>query len=870
MIGRQISHYRILEKLGEGGMGVVYKAEDIKLTRTVALKFLRSDTLPSQQDKARFIYEARAASAFEHTNICSIFEIDETEDGQLFICMPFYEGETLRSKIKRGPLQIADAIGIAIQIGDGLQEAHGKGIIHRDIKSGNIIVAPKGQVKIMDFGLATGDRTTRLTSTGVTLGTVAYMSPEQVRGEKLDLRTDIWSTGVVLYEMIAGSLPFSADLDQATMYLIVNQEPKPLTGVRTGVPIELERIASKAMAKLSAERYQSAAELVADLGALQRKLESKELLTPSVPEPTDFRRGLARSASNKTVRNASIALAALVCILAAMWITRGGSLPRAHPIQVTHGAALQNMPAISPDGERIAYVSYESGNPDIYVTDVRGGVPLNLTQSPSAEYGPKWSPDGSSIVFESDRGGERSIWKVGQFGGSPMLLFRNAICPAISADGKKIVFSRVNKKGNLRIGVALLSDMEKVKILTGDGDGPWDHLYPAWSPDGKEICYSAHRNLWLVSSEGGKARQLTTDEKLDEDPVWSPDGRHVYFSSYREETLSLWRVSARGGKAERVTMGAAQEAEPSMSHDGKRLAYSTTESGRKILLRDLGAGKDTSVPGLEGGNMPSVARDKSRIVFVSNRWGGKSDLWIQSIKSHEASVPPPVRLTDQPGNAAHPVISPDGKWIAYCRIFQGRRDIWIVSSDGGQPVKFGADSASTMTPSWSPDNSMLAFVSDRDGGFHVWVAPVREGKCTGSPTQVTTGDIQADGPCWSPDGKRIAFRGVSGDESEIWVVPLDGKTAPRQVTQGAQALRTRWEPSENALLVSGLWGQGQYSLRRVPLVRNGAKEITLNVLLNSGSFNGMFDLSRDGQLLVYCNETLRGSIWVLEAEKGAF
>ncbi len=271
MIGKNVSHYRILEKLGEGGMGVVYRAEDTKLQRTVVLKFLSPTALGTEEEKARFINEARAAAALNHQNICTVHEIDEAE-GQPFIAMEFIDGRSLKEIVKTGPLKLDEAVDIALQVAQGLQEAHEKGIVHRDVKSANIMVTGRGQAKIMDFGLAKSPGGTRLTREGTTLGTVAYMSPEQARGEAVDHRTDIWSFGVVLYETIAGRLPFQGDYDQAVVYSILNEHPEPLTALRTGVPMELEQVVTRCLEKNPAERYQTAGDLVADLRRLKRIL----------------------------------------------------------------------------------------------------------------------------------------------------------------------------------------------------------------------------------------------------------------------------------------------------------------------------------------------------------------------------------------------------------------------------------------------------------------------------------------------------------------------------------------------------------------------------------------------------------------------
>jgi eukaryotic-like serine/threonine-protein kinase len=276
MIDKTISHYKVLEKLGEGGMGVVYRAHDTKLDRDVAIKFLSATHAVTEQDKSRFIHEARAASTLEHPNICTIHEIDETPDGRMFLVMPCYEGIPLNKKIEEKPLAIEEAIVIAIQIANGLQAAHVKGIVHRDIKSSNIFITSNGQAKVMDFGLARSAGMTQVTKTGMTVGTVPYMSPEQARGEKVDHRTDIWSLGVILYEMITGRIPFRSEYAEALVYSIMNEEPEPVTGIRSGVPMDLERVIQKCLNKITDERYQTARDLIADLHRIQRITSSQD------------------------------------------------------------------------------------------------------------------------------------------------------------------------------------------------------------------------------------------------------------------------------------------------------------------------------------------------------------------------------------------------------------------------------------------------------------------------------------------------------------------------------------------------------------------------------------------------------------------
>ena len=274
MIGKIISHYKILEKLGGGGMGVVYKAQDTKLDRTVALKFLPAHLLADKEAEQRFNSEAKAASSFDHPNICTIYDIGKTDDDQSFIVMAYYKGETLKKKIERGPFKIEEAIDIVSQVAEGLKRAHKKGIVHRDIKPANIFITNDGIAKILDFGLVKVSTQTQLTVIGTTMGTVGYMSPEQTKGEEVDHRTDIWSLGIILYEMVTGKSPFKGEYDQAIMYSILNENPQPITGLRTGVPMELERIVNKALIKNQEERYQNIADILVDLKNIKKEYET--------------------------------------------------------------------------------------------------------------------------------------------------------------------------------------------------------------------------------------------------------------------------------------------------------------------------------------------------------------------------------------------------------------------------------------------------------------------------------------------------------------------------------------------------------------------------------------------------------------------
>jgi len=289
MIGQALSHYRVLEKLGGGGMGVVYRAEDERLRRHVAIKLLPQELTRDADAKRRFVLEAQAASALDHPNICTIHEIDETPDGQLFLVMAYYDGETLKTKIERGPLKLDAALDYAVQMAQGLVKAHGAGIVHRDIKPANTLVTSDGLVKILDFGLARLLGQTGVTRTGTTLGTPAYMSPEQMLGSEVDARSDLWSMGVVLYEMLSGQLPFGGEHPATIAHAITHATPAPLTSLRSGIPIELERIVGRMLAKSPADRYQTAADLLSELRRVQRESDSRQVTIVAAPQSPNVR-----------------------------------------------------------------------------------------------------------------------------------------------------------------------------------------------------------------------------------------------------------------------------------------------------------------------------------------------------------------------------------------------------------------------------------------------------------------------------------------------------------------------------------------------------------------------------------------------------
>ncbi|MCH8021453.1 serine/threonine protein kinase, partial [candidate division KSB1 bacterium] len=348
MIGKTISHYKILSKLGSGGMGIVYKAEDTKLDRHVALKFLPQHLSQAEEEKKRFIHEAKAASALDHPNICTIHEIDETADGQLFIAMAHYEGKTLDKKIEQGPMKLGEVVDIAVQISEGLAKAHAKEIVHRDLKPANVMLTEEGVVKILDFGLAKLRGRTKLTKSGTTLGTAAYMSPEQARGEEVDQRTDIFSLGVLLYEMLTGQQPFLGDYEQAVLYAILHEGPEPITVLRSGVPMELELSVFKCLEKAQAERFQSVTDLLVDLKKFRKNLVKSQTGLAAVAATAE---GATRGGPGISflVGAALAGLAVILAIIAYFNLSLKSTVLRlTNPRQITTGKLLERYPTWSP------------------------------------------------------------------------------------------------------------------------------------------------------------------------------------------------------------------------------------------------------------------------------------------------------------------------------------------------------------------------------------------------------------------------------------------------------------------------------------------------------------------------------------------
>ena len=911
MVGQTVSHYRVVRRLGGGGMGEVYEALDVALGRRVAIKFLSSARAHDHESVLRFEREARAASALSHPHICTVHDVSLSNE-QPFIVMELLDGQTLRDRLKSAPLDTPFIVDVGCQVADALEAAHAARIIHRDITPANIFVTRSDHVKILDFGLAklapekdfyaaigqgAAEETHEelLTSPGAALGTTAYMSPEQIRADPLDQRTDLFSFGCVLYEMATGRRAFEGRSTALIFDGILRTTPAAPKLVNPAVPDDLDRLIRKALEKDPDLRYQTAREIKADLLRMDRDsgaARAEGAASGSRAEPSGPRsrsRSHSRSASLSphqpprpsgppgVLRRARWWVAPMFVLGAAaagyLWVSQRSAEPNwTDPRQLTTESAPHLEPALSPDGHTVAFTSEEAGASRVWLADAHTGAGVRLTRDDRDERSPAWYPDGSEVVFVADHEGRPAVWKAPRMPGrASMLVIDDAEDPAVSHDGTRLAFVRTNQMGQPRIAVASLPAANDTQFVTGDGPefGLWEHRNPAWSPDGRSICYRGQRDLFVVPAVGAKPgppRRLTTADARDDDPVWSPDGRFVLFTSWRENTTALWTVRSRGGAARRVTLGAGPERHPTLSDDGNTLVYSATLENPDIVVHDLRTGLESRFGGSRDDEIPAFLPDLSGVVFVSDRSDGYR-LWIQPITAGRA-VGESAKLTDQPGSAANPAVSPDGRWVAYYRVLEGERDIWVAPVVGGPAQMFTQNPATDVQPAWSPDGSRLAFVSDRSGINQIWVSGVRDGRPVGPASQITIGNRECWAPAWSPDGRSIAFVASVGD-GEVCVVPSDGRGSARQVTTGARAQRIRWNRATGTLFVSGGWGRAaRLVLKEVGPDDGSVRDIVPPVVFGHNRSLYDFDISADGRWLVMSREEVQGNLWSLTARRG--
>jgi Tol biopolymer transport system component/predicted Ser/Thr protein kinase len=888
MIGKTLDHYQITEKLGEGGMGVVYKARDTHLDRFIALKVLPPEKVSDPERKRRFIQEAKAASALNHPSIITIYDIDQA-DGIDYIAMEYVAGKTLDELIPRKGMRLSLALKYAVQIADALARAHGAGIIHRDLKPSNVMVDEHGLVKVLDFGLAKltepvesdESRTTGTlephTEEGTIIGTVAYMSPEQAEGKHIDTRSDIFSFGSVLYEMLTGQRAFRGDTRASTIASILREEPKPISQVAEGLPRDAEKIVKRCLRKDPEHRFHHMEDLRVALEELKEESDSGALEVGSGPITTAHGKRLWI----EVLVGVPVIAAALVAA-GWYWLGRQGSMEReASPaaLPLTSYPGYERTPSFSPDGNFVAFERCPEGpdpNCDIYIKQIGVEPPFRLTTDPARDFSPAWSPDGQFIAFLRKQSSTKAaLMLVPQRGGQERVLEELDLAewnhlwhfpPYVSwtPDSKWLVYPSA-KPGQQVAGLLLISveTLEKRRLTTCPAR--FFDTTPAFSSDGRTLAFTRSNlitsGIYLLplaanyAPQGSPPRLVTPERDWFSGVSWTPSGSEIVLSCNTPGRAGLWRMAPLTEKpvnSTKLAFASDATSAPAICQRGNRLAYEVGKTDTNIYRIDLsGLDRNSGAPfkfisstRLE--YAPAYSPDGSKIAFSSDR-SGSWEIWVCDRDGSNA-----VQLTSAGGeHFARPKWSPDGRSITFGLYLEAKQQILVVDARGGAPRHLATEASPGQTwPSWSSDGRSIYFRAYRSGMSEIWKIPAAGGEAV----QVTPNGHERDLPQESLDGKFLYF--MNGDnfpeQCSIWRIPTGG------------GKETRVLDSTACLGSYAIWKRGICFL--TPLDRHGQSDLSLYDF-TTGKIRKILEvqqlrdleISPDGQTILYTQRDQSGS-----------